>query len=48
MCYLKIYIKFTLCTKRSMLSLYIEGEWMEIKFEAEIKFKMAAIVNVVG
>ena len=48
MCYLKIYIKCTLYTKRVMLSFYIDGEWIEIKFEAEIKFIMAAIVNVVG
>ena len=31
-----------------MLSLHIDGEWIEIKFEVETKFKMAAIVNLVG
>ena len=48
MCYLKIYIKVYLCTKRIMVSLLIDGEWIEIKFEVETKFKMAAIANFVG
>ena len=50
-CYLRINTKVyhcTICTKRIMFSLFIDGESIEIKFEAEIKFKMAAIVNAVG
>ena len=38
----------TLCTKRIMFSLEIDGEWIEIKFKVETKFKMAAIANFVG
>ena len=34
--------------KRIMLSLKIDGEWIEIKFEVETKFKMDAIANFVG
>ena len=46
----KVYVlsKNLHCTKRIVLSLYIDEECTEIKFEAEIKFKMAAIVDVAG
>ena len=42
MCYLKTTLKCTVCTKRIMLSLQTDGEWIEIKkIKEETKFKMA-------
>ena len=44
MCYLKIYIKVSLMQKTNC----VDGEWIEIKFKVETKFKMAVIANFVG
>ena len=44
MCYVKIYIKVYLMLNVS----FLVCKWIEIKFEVESKFKMAAIAKFVG